>query len=150
MKVMINRSDRIGCLSYLCVGCFGGGGILCARNRGGGAYHEDEDAYLVPSDWEDDGDDEDWEAGGTSARRARDLQKNLTAVCALHVLGVAPKKRYMARSDFVKYQVVCRVAMDAVLLDGVEGLVAACVAVGVGDVSRLGALSSPSTRTPAV
>lgn len=44
-------------------------------------YEEDEDAYLVPSDWEDDGDDEDWNAGGTSGRRARDLQKNLTAVC---------------------------------------------------------------------
>eukprot|EP00903_Cladosiphon_okamuranus_P009613 g9151.t1 len=49
------------------------------RNRGGGVYEEDEDAYLVPSDWEDDGEDEDWDAGGTSGRRARDLQKNLTA-----------------------------------------------------------------------
>ncbi|CAB1100501.1 unnamed protein product [Ectocarpus sp. CCAP 1310/34] len=49
------------------------------RHRGGGGFDEDEDAYLVPSDWEDDDDDEDWNAGGTSGRRARDLQKNLTA-----------------------------------------------------------------------
>lgn len=50
------------------------------RNRGGGGFDDDEDAYLVPSDWEDDADDEDWNAGGTSGRRARDLQKNLTEV----------------------------------------------------------------------
>lgn len=34
----------------------------------------------MPSDWEDDDGDEDWAAGGTSGRRARDLQKNLTEV----------------------------------------------------------------------
>lgn len=50
------------------------------RSRGGGGFDDDEDAYLVPSDWEDDGDDEDWNTGGTSGRRARDLQKNLTEV----------------------------------------------------------------------
>lgn len=54
--------------------------MLHGRNRGGGGFDEDEDAYLVPSDWEDDDDDEDWNAGGTSGRRAKDLQKNLTAV----------------------------------------------------------------------
>ena len=40
---------------------------------------EDEDAYLVPSDWEDDGDDEDW-GGGTAAKKARDLERNLKEV----------------------------------------------------------------------
>lgn len=49
------------------------------RNRGD--LDEDEDAYLVPSDWEDDGDDEDW-GGGTAAKRARDLERNLKEVRA--------------------------------------------------------------------
>lgn len=69
---------RIGLLNSRCLDfrfC-----VFHGRNRGGGGFDEDEDAYLVPSDWEDDDDDEDWNAGGTSGRRARDLQKNLTAV----------------------------------------------------------------------
>lgn len=48
------------------------------RNRGD--LDEDEDAYLVPSDWEDDGDDEDW-GGGTAGKRAKEREKNLIEVC---------------------------------------------------------------------
>ncbi|CAM9474970.1 unnamed protein product, partial [Sphacelaria rigidula] len=42
------------------------------RSRGG--LDEDEDAYLVPSDWEDDADDEDYGTGGgtAAAKRARE------------------------------------------------------------------------------
>ena len=47
------------------------------RNRGG----YDDDAYLVPSDWEDDGDDEDWGNGsGAAGKRARDREKDLLQV----------------------------------------------------------------------
>lgn len=53
------------------------------RNRGD--LDEDEDAYLVPSDWEDDGDDEDW-GGGTAAKRARDLERSLKEVRTAAIL----------------------------------------------------------------
>lgn len=47
--------------------------------RSRGEFDEDEDAYLVPSDWEDDGDDDDW-GTGTAARRARDRLGKLNEV----------------------------------------------------------------------
>lgn len=49
------------------------------RVRSRGDLDEDEDAYLVPSDWEDEADDNDWGAG-SAARRARDRLGKLSEV----------------------------------------------------------------------
>lgn len=56
------------------------------RSRGG--LDEDEDAYLVPSDWEDDADDEDYGTGGgtAAAKRARERLGKLNEV-TLTTLG---------------------------------------------------------------
>lgn len=54
--------------------------MLRSRSRGG--LDEDEDAYLVPSDWEDDADDDDWGVGGgtAAAKRARERLGKLNEV----------------------------------------------------------------------
>lgn len=50
-----------------------------AHGRSRGDLDEDDDAYLVPSDWEDEGDDDDWGSGAT-ARRAKERLAKLSQV----------------------------------------------------------------------